>query len=435
MPEIAERFRRAWNAFANRSPTEQRNDSYGGYYFRPDRARTNYRSSSSIVTAITNQISIDCSNIDIRHVQNDENGRFKEEVNSGLNNCLTLSANMDQTGRALIQDAVQTMLDEGVVAIVPIDANVNPNNSEAIDIGSLRVGIVKQWYPTSIKVEAYDERTGKRSEIIVPKSSTAIIQNPLYSVMNMPNSSMQRLNRKLSLLDRSDEDAYAKMDVIIQFPYDMRSDTTKKQAENRRKDFEAQLYGSRYGIAYAGISDKIIQLNRSPNNQLVDQVEKLKKEIYSQLRLTQSVFDGTADEQTTLNYYNGTVEPILSAIVEEMTRKFLSKNARTRGQAVTYFRNPFKLVPINSMADIADKFTRNAILSSNELRGLIGFKPVDDPDADALRNKNLNISDEEASKLGTGDMKVDASLPTEKKQSAPTTASAWINKQLNRKSK
>lgn len=345
-----------------------------------------YVNEKTTIAAIYNQISIDCMNINIKHVQTDINGRFKEELNSGLDNCLTLDANVDQTGRALMQDIVLSLLDEGCIAVVPVDVDQATN-----DILTLRVGKIVQWYPDKVKVRLYDERVGRYFEVLVPKMNAAIIENPLYSVMNEPNSTLRRLSHKLALLDTIDENDYGKLDLIIQLPYVIKSPARKQQAENRRKDIEMQLSGSRYGVAYTDGTEHITQLNRSLDNHLLDQIESLKKELYSQLGLTPDVFAGTADEQTMLNYYNRTIEPIMNAIVEEMTRKFLTKNARTRGQRIMYFRDPFKLVPINNIADIADKFTRNEILSSNELRGIIGFKPVDDPDADALRNKNLNV--------------------------------------------
>lgn len=381
---IFQRFKRAWNVFTSRSPT----DYYGGISYRPDRRQMRYVNEKTTIAAIYNQISIDCMNINIKHVQTDINGRFKEELNSGLDNCLTLDANVDQTGRALMQDIVLSLLDEGCIAVVPVDVDQATN-----DILTLRVGKIVQWYPDKVKVRLYDERVGRYFEVPVPKMNAAIIENPLYSVMNEPNSTLKRLSHKLALLDDIDEKDYGKLDLIIQLPYVIKSPARKQQAEARRKDIEMQLSGSRYGVAYTDGTEHITQLNRSLDNHLLDQIDSLKKELYSQLGLTPEVFSGTANEQTMLNYYNRTIEPIMNAITEEMTRKFLTKNARTRGQKIMYFRDPFKLVPINNIADIADKFTRNEILSSNELRGIIGFKPVDDPDADALRNKNLNIQE------------------------------------------
>lgn len=381
---IFQRFKRAWNVFTSRSPT----DYYGGISYRPDRRRMRYVNEKTTIAAIYNQISIDCMNINIKHVQTDINGRFKEELNSGLDNCLTLDANVDQTGRALMQDIVLSLLDEGCIAVVPVDVDQATN-----DILTLRVGKIVQWYPDKVKVRLYDERVGRYFEVLVPKMNAAIVENPLYSVMNEPNSTLKRLSHKLALLDDIDEKDYGKLDLIIQLPYVIKSPARKQQAEDRRKDIEMQLSGSRYGVAYTDGTEHITQLNRSLDNHLLDQIDSLKKELYSQLGLTPEVFSGTANEQTMLNYYNRTIEPIMNAITEEMTRKFLTKNARTRGQKIMYSRDPFKLVPINNIADIADKFTRNEILSSNELRGIIGFKPVDDPDADALRNKNLNVQE------------------------------------------
>lgn len=377
---ILQRFKRALNVFTNRSPTPP---NYGGSYYRPDRHRLSYGNSKSIVAAIYNQISVDCMNIDVRHVQTDSNGRFKEELSTSLNECLKLSANLDQTGRDLIQDIVLSMEDEGVVAVVPVDW-------EGEKIYNLRVGKIVQWYPTQVRVELYNERKGLKQEVTVDKSHTAIIPNPLYAVMNEPNGTAKRLARKLALLDNSDENDYGKIDLLVQVPYTVKNPTKKAYADQRVKDIELQLTGSRYGIAYVDATEKVTQLNRSLDNHLLDQIKSLQSDLYSQLGLTEAVFNGTADEQTMLNYYNRTIEPIMNAIVEEMTRKFLSRNARTRGQKIMYFRDPFKLVPVDKIADIADKFTRNAILSSNELRGIVGFKPVDDIKADELSNKNLN---------------------------------------------
>lgn len=328
-------------------------------------------------------------------MQKDKDGKFQNEYDGPLNNCFKRSANLDQTGRAFIQDLVMSMLDEGCVAVVPTRADRNPNYSDSFNIEELRVGKITKWFPSEIEVELYDEDSGRKRQVRVSKRTTAIIENPLYAVMNTPNSTLQRLNRKLALLDVADESAYSKMDVIIQLPYDLRSDRMQGMAKKRSEDLENQLRDSRYGIGWAGISDKIIQLNRSPSNQLLDQINALKEELYSQLGVTKEVFDGTANEQVMLNFYNKTISPIMTEITEEMTRKFLSQNAITRGQEIVFFRNPFKLVPVNSIGDIADKFTRNAILSSNEFREIIGYKPSDEADADALRNKNLNMSDNE----------------------------------------
>lgn len=377
---IIQRFKRAWNVFTSRSPTPP---AAVGSYYRPDRRRLTYGNQKSIVAAIYNQIAVDCMNIDVRHVTTDENGRFREEITDPLNECLKLSANIDQTGRDLIQDIVLSLEDEGVVAVIPVDY-------DSTNIYSLRVGKIVQWYPTQVRVELYNENTGKKQEVVVSKAHAAIISNPLYAVMNEPNGTARRLARKLALLDNSDENDYGKIDLLVQVPYTVKNPTKKAYADQRVKDIELQLTGSRYGIAYVDATEKVTQLNRSLDNHLLDQIKQLQSDLYAQLGLTEAVFNGTADEATMLNYYNRTVEPIMNAIVEEMTRKFLSKNARTRGQKIMYFRDPFKLVPVDKIADIADKFTRNAILSSNELRGIVGFKPVDDIKADELSNKNLN---------------------------------------------
>lgn len=400
MSSVLDRFKKAWNVFTSRSPTEsQSHYGSGGFSYRPDRLRLRYSNEKTTIAAIYNQISIDCSEIDVKHVQTDVNGRFTSTMDSSLEHCLSLDANVDQTGRALVQDAVLTLLDEGCVAIVITEADINPSRSDSAQIRSLRVGRVTQWFPESVEVELYNESSGKREKVTVPKSMTAIVQNPFYGVMNEPNGTLRRLTRKLALLDDIDENDYRKLDMIIQVPYATKTDSRRALAEKRRKDVETQLNGSRYGIAYIDGTEHVTQLNRSLDNHLLDQITQLKEELYAQLGLTKEIFNGTANEQTTLNYYNRTIEPIMTTLTEEMTRKFLSKNARTRGQKITYIRDPFKLVPVNSIADIADKFTRNAILSSNEIRGLIGFKPVDDPDADSLRNKNLNLSDQEQQQM------------------------------------
>lgn len=398
MSSIFNRLQRAWSVFTSRSPTDEVSSGSNGpwYNIRPDRRRILPSNQKTIVSAIYTQIAIECRNLDVRHVQKDKDGKFQNEYDGPLNNCFKRSANLDQTGRAFIQDLVMSMLDEGCVAVVPTRADSNPNYSDSFNIEELRVGKITKWFPSEIEVELYDEDSGRKRQVRVSKRTTAIIENPLYAVMNTPNSTLQRLNRKLALLDVADESAYSKMDVIIQLPYDLRSDRMQGMAKKRSEDLENQLRDSRYGIGWAGISDKIIQLNRSPSNQLLDQINALKEELYSQLGVTKEVFDGTANEQVMLNFYNKTISPIMTEITEEMTRKFLSQNAITRGQEIVFFRNPFKLVPVNSIGDIADKFTRNAILSSNEFREIIGYKPSHEPDADALRNKNLNMSDNES---------------------------------------
>lgn len=391
------RLKHAWNVLANnRDPTADYRDIGQGNYYRPDRPRFRLGNERTIVSSINNRISLDVASIDIKHCRLDEAGRYNSDINSGLNTCLTLDANRDQTGRAFIQDVVSSMLDEGCVAIVPIDTTINPKITGSYDILSMRTGKILEWYPEHVKVRVYNERTGKKEDIVVPKSTTAIVENPLYAVMNEPNSTMQRLVRKLSLLDVTDEEtASGKLDLIIQLPYVIKSDARRKQAEERRKEIEMQLAGSKYGIAYADGTEKITQLNRSLENNLMKQVEYLTNLLFSQLGMTQGILDGTADEKTMLNYYSRIVEPILSAIVDEMRRKFLTKTARSQMQTIAFFRDPFKLVPVSNIAEIADKFTRNEIMSSNEIRQVIGMKPSDDPQADELRNSNIAQSKEE----------------------------------------
>ena len=395
---VTSRFKHVWNAFLNRDPTDIRQVYNWGYSSntRPDQMRFTRGNERSIVTAVYNRIAMDVAAVDIKHVQLDENGRFDSEIKDGLDECFTLSANIDQTGRAFVQDVVMSMLDEGCVCIVPVDTDVNPDKNEGFDILSVRTGKIIQWYPQHVKVNAYNERTGKREDITISKESVAIIENPLYAIINEPNSTMQRLIRKLNLLDVVDEQSSSgKLDLIIQLPYVIRTEARRKQAEERRKDIEMQLEGSKYGIAYTDGTERITQLNRAVDNNLMKQVEYLTSMLYSQLGITTSIMDGTADEATMLNYHNRTIEPILSAITGELKRKFITRNARTRGQSVEFFRDPFRLVPVNQLADIADKFTRNEILTSNEIRQIVGVKPSSDPDADELRNKNLNKSKEE----------------------------------------
>lgn len=394
---LLDRFKNAWNAFAsNKDPTGEYSEpsysgyTYGGYSYRPDRPRFTRGSEKSIVTSVYNKIAIDASSVDLRHVKLDAEGRFISEMRSDLNECLTTEANADQTGRALLQDMVQSMLDEGCVAVVPVYTDDDPLDKEGFKILSLRVGKIVTWYPDKIKVRLYNERTGKMEEVVVPKRITAIIENPFFSVMNEPNSTMQRLIRKLSLLDVVDEQKGAgKLDLIIQLPYVIKTDARKQQAENRRKDIEMQLSSSKYGIAYTDGTEHITQLNRSVDNQLQTQVEYLTRMLYSQLGITEEILNGTANEETMTNYYNRTIEPILSAIVEEMRRKFLSRTARTQKQSIMFFRDHFKLVPISKMADLADRLTRNEIMSSNEFRQKLGMKPSNQPGADELRNKNI----------------------------------------------
>lgn len=394
---LLDRFQNAWNAFRNKDPSNGSYFSYGeSSSIRPDRPRMIRGSERSIINSIMTRIAIDASSIDIKHVRLDENQRYIEDVNSGLNNCLTLEANLDQTSRAFFQDVVTSMLDEGCVAVVPVDTNINPRNTDSYDILSLRTGKILEWYPKHIRVQVYNERTGRKEEIVVEKRTTAIIENPMYSVMNEYNSTMQRLIRKLALLDITDEStASGKMDLIIQLPYTIKTETRKAQAESRKKDIEMQLATSKYGIAYIDGTEKITQLNRSVENNLMKHVEYLTSMLYSQLGITAEVMNGTADEQTMLNYNNRTIEPILSAIVDEFKRKFLTKTARTQSQSIEYFRDPFRLVPVNNIAEIADKFTRNEIMTSNEIRQIVGMKPSKDPNADELRNKNLSQSKED----------------------------------------
>lgn len=384
------RLQHAWNAFMNRSPTNYYHNVGDSYTYRPDRIRLARRNERSIVTSVYNRIALDVSAIDIKHVRLDENNRFKEEVNSGLNNCLTLDANLDQTGRAFMQDVVMSLLDEGSVAIVPTDTTFNPDVTSSYDILTMRVGKIVEWYPNKVMVRVYNEKSGKRQDIIVPKSTVAIIENPLYAVMNEPNSTMQRLIRKLNLLDAIDEQSGSgKLDLIIQLPYVIKTDARRQQAEQRRKDIEMQLAGSKYGIAYTDGTERVTQLNRPVENNLMKQIEYLTSMLYSQLGITQSILDGTADDKTMLNYYNRTIEPIIAAIVDEMKRKFLTKTARSQQQSIVFVRNPFNLVPVNDIAEIADKFTRNEIMTSNEIRQIIGMMPSDDPKADKLVNSNI----------------------------------------------
>lgn len=392
------RLKKAWNAFTNRDPTKNYYDTGYGYSTRPDRPRLTRGNERSIVTSIFNRISLDVAAIDIKHCKLDDNGRYFSDISSGLNNCLGLEANIDQTSRAFIQDVVMSLLDEGSVAIVPVDTTTDPTFTDSYDILTMRTGKILEWKPAHVKVRVYNDRTGKQEDITVPKRTVAIIENPLYSIINEPNATMQRLIRKLSLLDVTDEQtASGKLDLIIQLPYVIKTDARRQQAENRRKDIEMQLAGSKYGIAYTDGTEKITQLNRSVENNLMKQVEYLTNLAFSQLGITQSILDGTADEQTMLNYYNRSIEPIVSAIVMEMHRKFLSKTARTQKQAIKAFRDPFKLVPVNNIAEIADKFTRNEILTSNEIRQIIGMKPSDDPKADQLINSNISQPNEENS--------------------------------------
>lgn len=387
---LSTRLVHAWNAFTSRDPT-QYIITGPGYSSRPDRPRLSRGNEKSIATSIFNRIALDVSSVSIKHCRLDKNGRYVEDIDSGLNNCLTLEANKDQTGRAFIQDAVLSMLDEGCVALVPVETTIDPKNSNSYQIDSMRTGKITEWYPDMVRVRLYNDRTGEKEEILLPKSQVAIIENPLYAVVNEYNSTMQRLIRKLSLLDVTDEQtASGKLDLIIQLPYVIKTETRREQAERRRKDIIEQLAGSQYGIAYTDGTEKITQLNRSLENNLLKQVEYLTNMVYSQLGITQSVLDGTADEKTMLNYMNRTVEPIISAVVDELKRKFLTKTARSQLQSIVYFRDPFRLVPVNDIAEIADKFTRNEIMTSNEIRQIVGMQPSKDPKADELVNSNIS---------------------------------------------
>ena len=392
--QIASRLKHAWNAFINnKDPTLSHRDIGAGYSYRPDRYRLTRGNERSIVTSVYNRIGLDAAAIDIRHVRLDENERYLETINSSFNSCLSVSANIDQTGRAFVQDIVMSMLDEGCVAIVPVETSVYPA-SGSFAIESLRTGQIVEWYPQHVRVRLYNELSGRKEEVTLPKSMVAIIENPLYAVMNEPSSTMQRLIRKLNLLDVVDEQACSgKLDLIIQLPYVIKTEARRQQAEIRRNDIERQLAGTKYGIAYTDGTERITQLNRPVENNLMAQVEYLTNLLYAQLGITQGVLDGSADDKTMNNYYNRTIEPIMSAIVEEMRRKFLTKTARSQKQTVAFFRDPFKLVPVREIPEFADKLTRNEIMTSNEVRQVIGLKPSDDPNADELRNKNLNKVD------------------------------------------
>lgn len=389
---LISRLKHGWNAFMNRDPTNTNFRDFGASYsYRPDRVRFSGGNEKSIVTSVYNRIAMDAAQIDIKHVQLDDDERYVNTIDSGLNNCLTVEANIDQTGRAFLQDVFMSMLDEGCIAIVPTDTTLNPKVTSSYDILTMRTGKILDWYPDKVRVRLYNEQTGKKKEVLFPKKTVAIIENPLYAVINERNSTMQRLIRKLNLLDAIDEQSGAgKLDLIIQLPYTIKSEARRKQAEDRRKDIERQLAGSKYGIAYTDATEHVTQLNRSLDNNLMKQIEYLTSMLYSQLGITQTVLDGTADEKTMLNYYNRTIEPIVSAVVDEMKRKFLTKTARSQNKSIAYFRDPFGLVPVSDIAEIADKFTRNEIMTSNEIRQKIGMKPSDDPKADQLINSNIS---------------------------------------------
>lgn len=427
-PTLTSRFRTAWNVFKNRDPTMFYKEPGMSYTYRPDRVRFSGGNERSIATSVYNKISIDVASIDIKHCRLDDNGRYKEDVNSGLNNCLTLEANIDQTGRAFIQDAVMSMFDEGVVALVPIDAHGDPVNSESFDVLTMRTGKIVEWFPRSVKVEVYNDRTGRKEQIIVPKKTTAIIENPFYSVMNEPNSTLKRLIRKLNLLDVIDEQSGSgKLDLIIQLPYVVKGETRTQQAEKRKDSIIEQLKGP-YGIAYIDGTEKITQLNRPVENNLLKQVEYLTNMFYSQIGMSPSILDGSADEKTMLNYNNRVIEPIVAAFTGAMKRSFLSKTARTQGQTIMSFRDPFKLVPLNNIADIADKFTRNEILSSNEIRQTIGFKPSKDPKADQLVNSNISQPNE-------GNAEATPSVAAPDKRLSSKSMEALLNKPISEISK
>ena len=398
---IFTRVKRGWNAFMNKDPTTKRNWFEYGTARRPDRMRFTRGNERSIVTAVFNRIAIDVAQIDIRHCKLDDNDRFLEEIPSDMNNCFKLEANIDQTGRAFFQDVVLSMFDEGCIAICPIDTDDDPNWANdktrgSFDIETMRVARIVEWFPQKVRVKVYNERTGKKEEVTYSKTAVAIVENPLYAVMNEPNSTLQRLIRKLNLLDVIDEkNSSGKLDMIIQLPYIIKTEARRQQAEQRRNDIEKQLSSTKYGIAYTDGTEKIVQLNRPIENNLMSQIEFLTSMLYSQLGISKEILDGTASEQQLLNYTNRSIEPVISAIVDEMKRKFLTKTARTQHHSIEYFKDPFKLVPVSQIAEIADKMTRNEIMTSNEIRQIIGMKPSADPEADELRNKNLNKSNDE----------------------------------------
>ena len=421
---LISRLKHGWNAFMNRDPTNTNFRDFGASYsYRPDRVRFSGGNEKSIVTSVYNRIAMDAAQINIKHVQLDDDERYVSTIDSGLNNCLTVEANIDQTGRAFLQDVFMSMLDEGCIAIVPTDTTLNPKVTSSYDILTMRTGKIIDWYPDKVRVRLYNEQTGKREEVLLPKKMVAIVENPLYAVINERNSTMQRLIRKLNLLDAIDEQSGAgKLDLIIQLPYTIKSEARRKQAEDRRKDIENQLAGSKYGIAYTDATEHVTQLNRSLDNNLMKQIEYLTSMLYSQLGITQAVLDGTADEKTMLNYYNRTIEPIVSAVVDEMKRKFLTKTARSQNKSIAYFRDPFGLVPVSDIAEIADKFTRNEIMTSNEIRQKIGMKPSDDPKADQLINSNISQPMEDQQMYPEDEVPYDeAEAPYEEEPSEPTS--------------
>lgn len=401
MANIMTKFKNAWNAFNERAPADDYIRPQGMIStIRPDRVRLRCGNERSIITTVYNRIAVDVAAVNLLHARVDSNNRYKEPMKTYLNECLTLEANKDQTSRAFIQDLVMSMFDEGCVAVVPVDTDINLRNNNSFDVISMRTAKILEWYPDYVKVRLYNDRTGRREELTLPKSKVAIIENPFYSIMNEPNSTAQRLIRKLALLDNIDEEiGSGKLNMIIQLPYVVKTEARRQQAENRRNDIEKQLTESKFGIAYTDGTEKIIQIGRPLENNILDQVKYLQEQLYNQLGLAPTIFNGTADEATMLNYYNNTLEPILAAIIAEFRRKFLTKTARTQGQSIIYIREPFRLVPVSQLADIADKFTRNAILSTNEIRPIVGYKPVNDPAADELRNKNINQSKDNASSI------------------------------------
>lgn len=416
MSKIIDFIQHAWNTFTNRDPTNNNDYGYSSSY-RPDRTRLSKGNERSIATSVFNKISMDVAAVTITHARIDQNGRYVSTINSGLNNCLNLEANIDQTGRAFIQDVVLSLLDEGVVAIVPVDTTIDPNETNSFDINTMRTGKIIEWFPDKVRVSVYNDKTGNKEEIILPKKTVAIIENPLYAVINEHNSTLQRLVRKMVLLDTVDnQSSSGKLDMIIQLPYVIKTEARRREAEKRKKDIEDQLNGSKYGIAYIDGTEKVTQLNRSVENNLMAQIEYLTSMLYSQLGITTSVLDGTADEATMLNYFNRTVEPFLSAICDEMKRKFITKTGRTQGQSIIYNRDPFRLLPLNNLAEIADKFTRNEILSSNEIRQILGMKPSDDPKADKLQNSNMPQNDNSGSETvnNTNEQSIDLEAERDK---------------------
>ena len=390
---LSSRLAHAWNAFMNKDPTLSRYSVGPSNSYRPDRPMFTRGNERSIVNSVYNRIAMDASEIAIKHVKLDTNGRFTEVISSGLNNCLNLEANIDQTGRALLLDIYMSLLDEGCIAIVPIDTTINPEVSGSYDIQTMRVGKIIEWFPEHVRVRVYNENTGRKEEVVIPKSTVSIVENPFYTIMNEPNSTLQRLIRKLNILDAIDEQSGSgKLDLIIQLPYSVRSEARRQQAEERRESIENQLANNKYGIAYIDATEHVTQLNRSVDNNLMKQIEYLTGMLYSQLGLTQEIMNGTADANTMTNYYNRTIEPLVSAVVDEMKRKFLTQTARTRQQSICYFRNPFKLVSVTELAELSDKLTRNEIMTPNEVRQIIGMKPSTDPNADELRNRNISES-------------------------------------------